>query len=980
MNKIYKVVWNKARNCYVVASEFAKNHQTGSSRIKAASVAAVMAATMLTIGTGVIYAAEVKSDDFFKSADSQKIITVGKDTTVTPTTPPAAFRNPNGTVKAGYVQGYMVEGYTINVQDGKTLELKNLSMNNPVIQGRGNITLRVDKDSFIASGIENSEHYGNSLLVTGKGNDAVIEGKNINIINESAASYNGDKNGIFMDAGHSRSLHMEADGKVSVSGAYHGIASEGKKDNIPENSGKISIKAGSMDITSKGWGIFMNGANQVDIAARNGFTLNGGQGISNNGSKAITIQSDNGNTNIQAKSLLGVAAGNGDINITAENNTVVVKKGAGTYYAGIRSDKGSINVIATKGNNAITAENNASGIVSYSNPKAKDKNAAENTNVIVKAAENNIITADLDGAYTEAGNIDVTAGNANTITANQDGLSATGVKSATGDKNTIKLQAGKSNTIKAHNVMHATHGGVITVHSGEGRSMMEGNVVAETGGTISADYNTGDSYLLGTVTTDQGETTTSSTTLNFKNGGHWLVTGDSNVSNVDFSGGIIDMTQNDKGNARKVSIDTALNGSGTFKMDLKYLGNSVDAYKNDASDSDFVYIHGGNGSSQQLVFTPSGDNLGSMHTGDKLYFAETANGAAAFASNRITNVNQSGIYDQQFLINSEGASSTSKDYKDWFITCLGNTVNPNGATPIASHHAGFALWRDDDTLLKRLGELRYSSPDGQIEDGIWARLIGKKLSYQHSDYGFVTHAKTLEIGYDKKKLTQDQKGTWWRGVAVGHTWGRTDFNGGSGDNDFTDFKYYSTNIRQHDHYMDFVARIGRLDSDYDTNHGDHADYKNWAGSISIEYGRKKKIDKRNWYIEPQSQMTYSYIWGRDYTTKNGISVHQNDSDSLVGRLGFVLSREFGDKRPDHNRFYLKAAILHEFLGGNTDHLYYNGTYLHEDMNFDGTWYILGTGFNADISDNCNFYFDIEKAYHSDIDLSYRVEGGFRWEW
>lgn len=524
--------------------------------------------------------------------------------------------------------------------------------------------------------------------------------------------------------------------------------------------------------------------------------------------------------------------------------------------------------------------------------------------------------------------------------------------------------------------MHATKGGFINVKSNEGRSMMEGNVVAETGGKLSADYNTGDSYLLGKVTTDQGKTDTSSTTLNFKNGGQWLVTGDSNVSNVDFSGGIINMTQNGKGNAHKVSIDKALNGSGTFVMDLKYLGNSVDAYKK-ASDSDFVYIHGGDGSTQQLDFKPSGDNLGSMHTGDKLYFAETANGAAAFASNRITNVNQSGIYDQQFLINSEGALSTSKD---WFITCLGNTVNPNGATPIASHHAGFALWRDDDTLLKRLGELRYSSPDEQVEDGIWARLIGKKLSYQHSDYGFVTHAKTLEVGYDKKKLTKDQKGTWWRGVALGHTWGRTDFNGGSGDNDFTDFKYYSTNIRQHDHYMDFVARIGRLDSDYDTNYGDHADYKNWAGSLSIEYGRKKKINKRNWYIEPQSQLTYSYIWGRDYTTKNGISVHQDDADSLVGRLGFVLSREFGDKRPDHNRLYLKASVLHEFLGNNNDYLDYNGTYLHDDVDLDGTWYILGAGFNADISNNCNFYFDIEKAYNSDIDLSYRIEGGFRWEW
>lgn len=895
------------------------------------------------------FATEVQSDHFFNSADSNKVITVTDDTVVTPSP------DPDGTVKEPDVKKYMVEGYTIKVDEGKNLVLKNLSMNNPVIQGKGNITLSVDEYSLIDS--KKNEHYGNSLLVIGEGKAAEITGKNITISNESTAAYLGDRNGIFMPAGQSRSLSMEADGKVSVSGAYYGIASE------QNTTGDISIKAGSMDIASKGWGIVMNGANKVDIDASRGFTLKGGQGISNNGSEAITVQSRDGNTDIQAKSLYGATAGSGDINITAKNNTVEVGAvDTVSYYAGIRSGTGSIHVIATEGNNTITTGKNVSGIVSYSNKKG---------NATVEAAENNTIAAGLDGAYTKAGNITVTAGNANTITANRDGLRATG------DKNTITLQAGKSNTIKSdRNVMYATDGGGITVKSDEERSMMKGNVVAETGGTLSADYNTSDSYLLGTVTTDQGRTQNSSTTLNFKNGGHWLVTGDSNVSNVDFSGGIINMTQNGKGNAHKVSIDKALNGSGTFVMDLKYLGNSVDAYKN-ASDSDFVYIHGGDGSGQQLVFKPSGDNLGSMHTGDKLYFAEINNGAAKFTSDIVMNVNKSGIYDQQFLIDSEGASSP---YKDWFITCLGNTVNPNGATPIASHHAGFALWRDDDTLLKRLGELRYSSPDGQIEDGIWARLIGKKLSYQHSDYGFVTHAKTLEIGYDKKKLTQDQKGTWWRGVAVGHTWGRTDFNGGSGDNDFTDFKYYSTNIRQHDHYMDFVARIGRLDSDYDTNYGDHADYKNWAGSLSIEYGRKKKINKRNWYIEPQSQLTYSYIWGRDYTTKNGISVHQDDADSLVGRLGFVLSREFGDKRPDHNRLYLKASVLHEFLGNNNDYLDYNGTYLHDDVDLDGTWYILGAGFNADISNNCNFYFDIEKAYNSDIDLSYRVEGGFRWEW
>ena len=101
MNKIYKVVWNKARNCYVVASEFAKNHQTGSSRIKAASVAAVMAATMLTIGTGVIYAAEV---DDTKPKDPKETILFENTTDKT-----TQLNNPN---LKHHHPGHPVDGHT----------------------------------------------------------------------------------------------------------------------------------------------------------------------------------------------------------------------------------------------------------------------------------------------------------------------------------------------------------------------------------------------------------------------------------------------------------------------------------------------------------------------------------------------------------------------------------------------------------------------------------------------------------------------------------------------------------------------------------------------------------------------------------------------------------------------------------------------------------------------------------------------------
>ena len=103
MNKIYKVVWNKARNCYVVASEFAKNHQTGSSRIKAASVAAVMAATMLTIGTGVIYAANV-TDTGVKESKETILFANKQDITTKLNNPNLEHYHPNS-----WVHGHTAE-------------------------------------------------------------------------------------------------------------------------------------------------------------------------------------------------------------------------------------------------------------------------------------------------------------------------------------------------------------------------------------------------------------------------------------------------------------------------------------------------------------------------------------------------------------------------------------------------------------------------------------------------------------------------------------------------------------------------------------------------------------------------------------------------------------------------------------------------------------------------------------------------------
>ena len=48
MNHIYKVIWNKAKHCYTVVSEIAKNHSDSTKRVRVGTTAALMAVAVLT--------------------------------------------------------------------------------------------------------------------------------------------------------------------------------------------------------------------------------------------------------------------------------------------------------------------------------------------------------------------------------------------------------------------------------------------------------------------------------------------------------------------------------------------------------------------------------------------------------------------------------------------------------------------------------------------------------------------------------------------------------------------------------------------------------------------------------------------------------------------------------------------------------------------------------------------------------------------
>lgn len=550
----------------------------------------------------------------------------------------------------------------------------------------------------------------------------------------------------------------------------------------------------------------------------------------------------------------------------------------------------------------------------------------------------------------------------------------------------------------------------------DNQSQMTGNMTNDTmkydddkgttfAGKLKANFNNGSSWT-GDLTNKSGMTnvdfdngslwsgnlssTAGSTTVNLNNGSAWNgassgngdvnlagaslwnLTADSTASSVNPDGSsVISLA----GDAKKLDTQKLGGTGGTFLMDLKYLDNDVNTYRDGGSD--FIVAHDGNGSAYNVSLT-NGSSVNGMTDGSKLYFASTAADSSTFRMNQAVQVeNYKKIYNKNLIVKKEtDATSTDlKGYDDWFLTPDtskgngGNTVNPNGIVPGSAANTAFALWRDDDTLLKRLGELRNDSQD----DGIWARLVNKHLE-RDGRHGFEGNYKTIQVGYDKKRDTENN-GSWYYGGAISHLWGDTDYTDGHGSQKETDLSLYGTNIRPHGHYLDLIARVGRIDSDYTTSYGDHGKFENWGMSFGAEYGRQKALGG-GWSIEPQAQLTYHYLWGDDYTTRNGAKVNQDNADSLVGRLGFIVSREFNAGTDHAGRVYLKASILHDFLGDTTSTIV-DDIHYRDDDDLGDTWYIAGIGTDINLGKNTRFYFDAERNFNADVKMKYRFNAGLR---
>ena len=490
--------------------------------------------------------------------------------------------------------------------------------------------------------------------------------------------------------------------------------------------------------------------------------------------------------------------------------------------------------------------------------------------------------------------------------------------------------------------------------------------------------------------------------VNLAQGATWNVTGQSWLTKLEGTGGIIDMRNGGADDTSYAVHIGDIEGSHTFVMDLD----------TEHSVSDMLFIKGNAGGEQKLWIN-SINGLENLKDGDSLRFATVNSENLTFsgdynfgsyenAKNGIM-LADNGVMNNAFVIKSEkydvndskkenegynggtefdevkpGDEYVDENYADatnWLLAkdSSGDKVSDAGKTIINMSKVNYNNAIYMDRLNKRLGEARYISPED--EQGMWVRIRHDRIG---KDDAFRSQNTMYEMGYDVKQDCDN--GERRVGMAIDYMDGKAEYTGIAGDGDVKRYGLwlYDTWLGDKGHYTDYVLKWGHLENDFDimartTGEKITGDYSNNVFSASAEYGKKNDMGG-GWYFEPQAQLQFARVSGADYVTSQDTKVSLDGINSLIGRAGFRLGRDLNE----NSTVYIKADLLHEFLGDQditaTD---ITGT-LREEYENEGTWYDVGFGFATALGNNSYAFMDFEKSFGNDNDETYQINAGVQW--
>lgn len=426
MNKIFKVIWSKSRNCYVVASELAKgtSKSTSTGRMaKRAALAAVAALLLFPAGIGNSYAADpvtigtVEVND--TSGNEQKVLTVTQgdaptigttlsqvstnqndivtlQTQVSTNTNDIATNKSNIATNQNNIAALATRTQNIVYNNGTTTIEKNLSVQNGLTVGN-----TVQASGFVTTAVTTPTSI-NQLTISGSTIQGGTATKNVEV---------NSKNNVSLTAGTRQTNSATVSGGNVINQASYTIlnnAGTGIQNNVSGDNGYISNSAAqiksvaSKTITEQITGTDSEGnqavVNEVKSDANGTTFTNSGSSTTIKGN-AISTGSIDATGNISAASVDvsdKLTAGSASVtnSISVGHNANV----GGAVNAGSLNSRGNLNVdgnALVKGTLTSQSTINGNEIVSQTNITAKNKVVG------MQGVVDNTLTS---GNYVTAGN------------------------------------------------------------------------------------------------------------------------------------------------------------------------------------------------------------------------------------------------------------------------------------------------------------------------------------------------------------------------------------------------------------------------------------------------------------------------------------------------------------------------------------------------------------------------------------------------
>lgn len=427
--------------------------------------------------------------------------------------------------------------------------------------------------------------------------------------------------------------------------------------------------------------------------------------------------------------------------------------------------------------------------------------------------------------------------------------------------------------------------------------------------------------------------------------GHWQLAGDNSIKSLAMDGGSVGLSED----AFHTLTVGELSGRGVFDMRIN-LDNATGDFLNVAGQATGNHVLNVRNTGAEVV-PEAFDALRVVHTeGGDAQFGLTGGRADL------------GVYS--YALEQQGT--------DWFIVGSGKIISPSTQSALALFNVGPTIWNSElSTLRSRMGEVR-----GQETGGGWIRTYGNRFNasldsgvdYQQKQHG-------LSFGADAPVPVGD--GQLLVGLMGGYSKSDLDLSRGtSGEVDSYYVGAYGTWLSEEGYYLDGVVKLNKFHNESKVAMSDGAkakgDYSNMAVGGSVEFGKHIKLPD-DYFVEPYAQLSSVWIDGSDYTLDNGLQAKTRQTQSVLGKVGATVGRQFALEDGGVVQPYVRVAGAHEFSRSNDVKV--NDQRFNNDLF--GSRAELGAGVSVSLSERLQVHADFDYMKGEHVEQPWGANVGLR---